>query len=609
MTKTYIKELNIKSFGKFKDKIIGLNPDFNLLYGLNESGKTTIKNFIEGMFYGFDEGKVRISFNKKRELYRPKDSYIYTGEITLVKDGETYLLYRDFDSGDYRILNLSQNCELETKKSDLNFPGKFFLGVDYDIYKSIISTKQIQKISPDSKKNILEKLGSNDIDYNFSVKKSIENLDDMLKAIGTNRSYTKPFYLTKEKIKELRKKIEEIESLKSDYFNDFEKLNNKKKVLIEKEEAYEKKKEINRIYNLKRSDENFKSYKKWSDKLFEINQELQKYQDLEGINIDNFKDEKDLKKDYVIYYIIAIISLILIGIITKKYFIFAFILPFFALIILSIYQNGENVQSEYSNLRARSLKRENLLNEKQKISEVLEILQKQDISLSDNSENDSVDFSNYNNISELKEILSLENEVKNLGNEIFLEEKNLLTVDNILKDEADLRDDISYQIKKLNELERKRQAIKIAKETIVEIADENKADINKLNKKLRTILNDTSKSLFRINIDKDLKVDVKDKDNFSFIEDQLSTGFFDQVNFAMKLSLIDESSLKSFLIFDDAFINYDIERLIRFLYLLLDESISRQIIYFTCHRREKEFFETEHIDINTIYLEDRWYML
>lgn len=609
MTKTYIKELNIKSFGKFKDKIIGLNPDFNLLYGLNESGKTTIKNFIEGMFYGFDEGKVRISFNKKRELYRPKDSYIYTGEITLVKDGETYLLYRDFDSGDYRILNLNQNCELETKKSDLNFPGKFFLGVDYDIYKSIISTKQIQKISPDSKKNILEKLGSNDIDYNFSVKKSIENLDDMLKAIGTNRSYTKPFYLTKERIKELRKKIEEIESLKSDYFNAFEKLNNKKKVLIEKEEAYEKKKEINRIYNLKRSDENFKSYKKWSDKLFELNQELQKYQDLEGIDIDNFKDEKDLKKDYIIYYIIAIISLILIGIITKKYFIFAFILPFFALIILSIYQNGENVQSEYSNLRARSLKRENLLNEKQKISEVLEILQKQDISLSDNSENDSIDFSNYNNISELKEISSLENEVKNLRNEIFLEEKNLLTVDNILKDEADLRDDISYQIKKLNELERKRQAIKIAKETIVEIADENKADINKLNKKLRTILNDTSKSLFRINIDKDLKVYVKDKDNFSFNEDQLSTGFFDQVNFAMKLSLIDESSLKSFLIFDDAFINYDIERLIRFLYLLLDESISRQIIYFTCHRREKEFFETEHIEINTIYLEDRWYML
>lgn len=605
MTKTYIKELNIKSFGKFKDKIIGLNPDFNLLYGLNESGKTTIKNFIEGMFYGFDEGKVRISFNKKRELYRPKDSYIYTGEITLVKDGETYLLYRDFDSGDYRILNLNQNCELGTKKSDLNFPGKFFLGVDYDTYKSIISTKQIQKISPDSKKNILEKLGSNDIDYNFSVKKSIENLDDMLKAIGTNRSYTKPFYLTKEKIKELRKKIEEIESLKSDYFNAFEKLNNKKKVLIEKEEAYEKKKEINRIYNLKRSDENFKSYKKWSDKLFEINQELQKYQDLEGINIDNFKDEKDLKKDYVIYYIIAIISLILIGIITKKYFIFAFILPFFALIILSIYQNGENVQSEYSNLRARFLKRENLLNEKQKISEFLEILQKQDISLSDNSENDSIDFSNYNNISELKEISSLENEVKNLRNEIFLEEKNLLTVDNILKDEADLRDDISYQIKKLNELERKRQAIKIAKETIVEIADENKADINKLNKKLRTILNDTSKSLFRINIDKDLKVDVKDKDNFNFNEDQLSTGFFEQVNFAMKLSLIDESSLKSFLIFDDAFINYDIERLIRFLYLLLDESINRQIIYFTCHNREVEFFETENINVNLIQLEDR----
>src|SRR5699024_4355794 len=183
MTRIFIEELNMKSFGRFQNKIIKLGPSFNLIYGLNESGKTTIKNFIEGMFYGFDEGKVRTSFSNKREIYRPKSSYIYAGEMKVVKDFITYLLFRDFDSGDYRVVNLSENREVDLKKSDLNAPGKFFLGVDYDIYKAYISSEQLQKIDTDSKKKILEKLGGSDIDYNFSIKNSLEILDTRLKDI------------------------------------------------------------------------------------------------------------------------------------------------------------------------------------------------------------------------------------------------------------------------------------------------------------------------------------------------------------------------------------------------------------------------------------------
>lgn len=604
MTKTYIKELNIKSFGKFKEKRITFSSDFNLLYGLNESGKTTIMNFIEGMFYGFDEGNLRINYNNKREIYRPKDSYVYAGELKIVKDNQTYLLYRDFESGGYSILNLSQNKKLEFKKSDLNMPGKFFLGVDYDIYKALISNKQSQNMSSDNKKKILEKLASNDIDYNFSIKKSIENLENRLKAIGTIRSYTKPYYLTKEKINNLKAKIQEIDRIKKDYLYSFEKLNEKKRLLSEKENQYEKDKEINRIYNLKRSDENFKSYRKWSDKLFEIDEELSKYEDLKNVNIDDYKDNKENIQDNKVVLTFAIIALIIIGLISKKYFIFIFTLPFLAKLFLSNGHNAGNGQSEYNNLWSRYLKRENLINEREKVSEVLEILKNQDLNLLEKDEDLSIDFSSYNNITELENISNLENEIKKLRSDIHLAEKALLTVDNLLKDEAGLRDDLKYQTNKFNNLKREIEAINIAKKTILEIADENQADIYKLNNKIKTILNDTSKSLLNIKLDKNLDLGIKDKSNFEFSTEQLSSGFFDQVNFAMKLSLVEESDLDGFLLFDDAFINYDIERLIRFVYLLLDESYNRQIIYFTCHKREEEFLETENIEVNKIKLED-----
>lgn len=86
--------------------------------------------------------------------------------------------------------------------------------------------------------------------------------------------------------------------------------------------------------------------------------------------------------------------------------------------------------------------------------------------------------------------------------------------------------------------------------------------------------------------------------------DQLSTGFFDQLNFALKLSLNEEVFADIFMIYDDAFINYDRQRLRNALFFLLDSSSKRQVIYFSCHEREKEIFDAEEIKINYIDVED-----
>ena len=607
MTRIFIEELNIKSFGKFQNKIIKLEPSFNLIYGLNESGKTTIKNFIEGMFYGFDEGKLRISFSNKREIYRPKSSYIYAGEMKIRKNDKLYLLYRNFDNGDFRITNLSCNKELDLKKSDLNAPGKFFLGVDYDIYKSYISSEQIQEISPDSKKKILEKLASSDIDYNFSVKNALEILDNRLKELGTDRAYTKPYYKTKEKIENLDVEIAEIDRLKINFYKSFKKLEEEKNILSDSEIEYKTKKETNQIYQQKRSDDNFKSYRKRSDKLYELDKDLEAYTDLEGLDKDELLTEgtKDIKKDYRLVCTFAILVLVLVGTFFKKPYILLLSLPFIYLILRPVEEDGGNNQAEYNSLRRRFEKYENLLAEREKILDVLDILKKQDLKLTGDYQGKNLDFTDYDNIKELKEISKLESEIRDCRLKIHSQEKELLSVDNILQKEAGLRDDLKYQRDILEKIEKEIEAIKLAQKIILEIADENRADIYKLNNKIKTILNETSKSQFDVSFDKDLQSQIRDRSSFVYNESQLSKGFFDQVNLAMKLSLVEEVVKDSFLIFDDAFINFDIERLIRFLYLILDESSDRQIIYFTCHKREEDFFVTENIDVNRIQLEDR----
>ena len=606
MTRIYIEELNIKSFGKFQNKTIRLDPSFNLIYGLNESGKTTIKNFIEGMFYGFDEGKLRISFSNKRENYRPKSSYIYAGEIKLIKDGQKYLLFRDFDSGDYRISNLSENKEVKLKKSDLNAPGKYFLGVDYDIYKSYISSEQIQEISQDSKKKVLEKLASSDIDYKFSIKNSLEILDNRLKEIGTDRAYTKPYYKTKEKIKDLEEQISEIDRLKKDFYQSYQKLDEEKNILAINEKNCERKKQVNQIFNKKRSDDNFKSYRNWSDKLFGIDKELESYDDLKGMEFDWISEEKTENRiDYRIIYFFACIAIILMATILRKFYLLLLVFPFIYIIYKQTNKDGGKISSEYNNLRRRFLKYENLLSEREKIVEVLDILKKQDLAFNKGEEEIDFDLDDYDNLKELDEIARLEKEIKESRLRIHSQEKSLLSIDNILQNEAGLRDELRYQSEKLNKLQDEIEAISIAKKIILEIANENRAEIYKLNKELKTILEESSKSEFDISFNKSLDIEIRDKSSFTYDEKQLSKGYFDQVNFAMKLSLAKQSIKDTFLILDDAFINYDIERLRRFLYLILDESLTRQIIYFTCHKREKEFFDVENISVNFIQLEDR----
>ena len=52
-----IKNLQINNFGKLKNKNIELDNGINVIYGENESGKSTLLNFITSMFYGTSKNK------------------------------------------------------------------------------------------------------------------------------------------------------------------------------------------------------------------------------------------------------------------------------------------------------------------------------------------------------------------------------------------------------------------------------------------------------------------------------------------------------------------------------------------------------------------------
>lgn len=52
-----IKKLQVNNFGKLKNKEINLESGINVIYGENESGKSTLLDFIISMFYGINKNK------------------------------------------------------------------------------------------------------------------------------------------------------------------------------------------------------------------------------------------------------------------------------------------------------------------------------------------------------------------------------------------------------------------------------------------------------------------------------------------------------------------------------------------------------------------------
>ena len=73
-----IEKLLIYGFGKHENVAIDFSSDLNIVYGLNEAGKTTIQQFILHILFGFPQR------NSASLRYEPKSGGKYGGQIQLV---------------------------------------------------------------------------------------------------------------------------------------------------------------------------------------------------------------------------------------------------------------------------------------------------------------------------------------------------------------------------------------------------------------------------------------------------------------------------------------------------------------------------------------------
>ncbi|MBS5857691.1 MAG: AAA family ATPase [Clostridium sp.] len=646
-----INKLKINSYGKLKNKEIEFKNNINIVYGKNESGKSTLLKFIQNSFYG-------ISKNKKGKEYSDFDKYSpwaeeeFSGKLEYELDNnEKYEIYRDFKKKNPKIFNEKKEDISKEFNIDKTKGNEFFTEqtkIDEDLFLSTILSNQQEVKLEKSEQNILIQKIANLVgtgEDNVSYKRAIDRINRrQLDEIGTERSREKPLNILNRKIELLEEEKEELEKYKDLKYEIEENKNN----LMEEILNYEN--EFNFIQEIKKINENEKIEKEKIKIKEEIkNNNLEKIKlnkneinKIENENkiileknnkkIEELKNKKNkLKNKLIIIFILIIIINIIQFILIKNNiikYIFLLTVPTVLIFIINKLKNKNNkikieeknnkkIEEEINSEKNKYLNENNLLekNEKELEKELNNL--KNNYNLKINLEKEKIKNKYINKLNNYKinnlinseninyEIEKIQKEINDRKiklHELEIDKENIEPkLDNLSKIEEEL---VNNNEEKVN-LKKLEQSMNLAKEILNKAYEEMKNTVTpKFTENLSTNISKITDGKYKhVNV-YDENGMVVELENGNYVEaSRLSVGTIDQLYLSLRLSMIDDlSEEKMPIILDEAFAYFDTERLKNILKYLSEEYNNRQIIILTCTEREKEIFEEENIEYNLINL-------
>ncbi len=620
-----INNLKINGFGKLKNQNLNLDKGINIIYGKNESGKSSCLKFISSMLYGASKnknGKDISDFDK----FKPWKTEEFSGKISYVLDnGEEYDIYREFKKKNPIIYNslkedISKNFTIDKTKGIEFFKDQ--TGIDEEtFYATAITEQEGIKLSKSSQNSIIQKISNlvSSGDDNISFKKSLDKINrNQNEEVGTERTSQRPINVVENKIHKLLDEKKSLEVYKeSIYDNSLEKTSLKKeenniedKIRFLKE--LKNKQDNNRFKN---AEINFNKNleEKYNEKIKELNKRIEEENTSEVLEKSNFTS-------YYVSIGIFVATFIAILIIAKGYFKILSLISILPIILML---------SKIKNEKTKVLKaKKNIENGKDRLINELEILkenkqaQEKQRSIKEESLLKDIEKENRELMDKYLDCVDLgfmqENVIKSYDNilkEIEQKENRLNTIrfklqtmENHTKDINNKLDDLSRIEEKLQDAEDEKEELlhlnnsyNIAKECLEKAYEKVKANISpRFTENLSNIISKISNDRYSnviLNDTDGLMVEIQ---NGSYVPaTRLSVGTIDQMYISLRLSALEEISEERMpIILDEAFAYFDDERLKNILKYLSDNFGENQIIIFTCSDREENALKNLKIDYN-----------
>lgn len=258
-----IKNIKVNAYGNIENKDINLEEGINIIHGANESGKSTLLNYIISIFYGISrnkDGKVLSDYEK----YKPWNSNEFSGRISYkLENGEKYEIFRDFNKKNPKIYNDKLEDISDRFETDKKDGSKFFIeqmGIDKQMYLStVVSTQEEVRLNEKNQNMLIQKIANlaGTGEDNVSYKKALIKLQEKIRdEIGTNKTSQKPINIIEKEIVEINNKIVETEKYRNrKYEIDAE----KEQILSELKELEQQKQILQELQNSMKSEEETKN--------------------------------------------------------------------------------------------------------------------------------------------------------------------------------------------------------------------------------------------------------------------------------------------------------------------------------------------------------------
>lgn len=217
----HIDKLEIKGFGKLFDRTVFLKKGVNIIYGNNETGKTTLQWFIKGVLYGLKNTRqTRNEAISAQKRFEPWDGGQYGGalEYTL-DDGSSYRAERNFGSGVVKLFDsyfndITSSFEIARDKTPMFAEQQ--LRMDETTFERTVLIRQLEtRLDYDSTAALASKLANvSDSGYeDISFSKAEKALTEALKNnVGTGRTRVQPLDKLEARLKQLNLELISLQS-------------------------------------------------------------------------------------------------------------------------------------------------------------------------------------------------------------------------------------------------------------------------------------------------------------------------------------------------------------------------------------------------------------
>ena len=581
-----INNLKINSFGKLEDKYLEFKK-FNLIYGDNEAGKSTLLNYIMHIFYGMSKNK-NYKNSSDYDRFLPWNNGDFSGQINYSLDnGANYRVYRDFYKRETYVYD-ENNTEISNLFSvDKKLGNQFLLDqikLDRElIEKTFVINQNSLKILKNDREDLIQKIsnliesGSEEISYE-KMQKKLGNLQ--LENVGSDRSSDRPYNIAKDNFERSNDEINYLKSINDDKYLINRKLND-----------IDEKMEINSemLESVEIAKNEFKKFNNINEKI-NIKEKYIR---------ENFDEKENDKKDniflFIFFELFFSIFFVLNFIKFKNNFVsgILLILMIFAIILYFYFKNikyrknnniknsqklYDEINNEKNELKNNIEKfKMNLIN---KYGKYVERYFKEDIDIIYNK---LIDEKNSLILDKKKLELEYSNILPKLEKYVnFVEEKDILENEIV---ELSKKND-GYNLAKVL-LEESYNEIK---NSVIPKFFDNLGNIIKLitnGKYIKVYLNDN--------------ITVEDCNNKIYDIERLSYGTIEEIYFSIRISIVlmicDE---RVPVIIDEGFAYFDDKRLRVILDYLY--KIDNQVIVFSSSNREKNILDMYNYDYNFVQL-------